>query len=85
VILDPSPRQRDVLQLFVDAARLGDPAPTYREICDAIGITGLKCAVEHVAALVKKGWLERGSRGAARSVTLTDHARAAHGLPRRAA
>lgn len=77
----PSPRQREVLELFVAAEKALKPAPAYREICAALEITSSNSAYEHVTRLVSKGWLERGPRGHSRSLTLTDHARRVYGLP----
>lgn len=78
-------RQREVLELFVTAVRDGMPAPSYREICEALDFTSLNAAVDHIKALTKKGWLERGAKGRSRSIILTDHSRRIYGLPRRAA
>jgi len=79
-------RQREVLEEFVTAAGNLKPAPTYREICNALDFKSTHAAWCHCAALLKKGWLEReGELGASRSLSLTDHARRVYGLPRRAA
>lgn len=78
-------RQREVLQLFVDAAVGYLPAPTLREIQAKFGWGSITAATDHVQALVRKGWLERGAKGASRSLLLTNHARLVFGLPARAA
>lgn len=72
-------RQRQVLELFVDAARDLKPAPTYREVAHELDFTSVHAAWCHVKALVAKGWLERHPR-AARSLALTSHARRLYGL-----
>ena len=72
----PSPRQRDVLELF--RARAADrlPPPTYREIGDVLGIASTNGVADHVAALIKKGHLRRvGPEGASRRVQLTARGR----------
>jgi SOS-response transcriptional repressor LexA len=81
----PSPRQLDVLELFVKAAQRAEPQPTYVEICDALDVSSTHGVYEHVTALCAKGWLERGGRGRSRCITLTEHTRAVYGLPKRAA
>lgn len=79
-------RQREVLEEFVTAAGNLKPAPTYREICDALAFKSTHAAWCHCAALLKKGWLERdGATGRSRALLLTPHARRAYGLPGRAA
>jgi repressor LexA len=77
-------RQREVLEEFVAAVGNMKPAPTYREICEALNYGSTHAAYCHVNALIKKGWLER-VKGRARSLSLTDHARRIYGLPGRAA
>lgn len=78
-----TPRQREVLELFVVAVRDGMPWPTYRDICRALDFASTHAAFCHVRVLAKKGWLERDGRH--RTHLLTDHARRIYGLPRRAA
>lgn len=80
-------RQREVLELFVTAIRECRPAPTFREVCAALDLVSTNTANDHMRALVRKGWLEVGPKGAARSRMLTNKARLLYGLPlpRRAA
>ena len=78
-------RQREVLELFVAAAGEGKPAPTYREICEALKFTSTNAASQHVKAIITKGWLEKTGKCLSRGVVLTDHTRRIYGLPRRAA
>lgn len=76
-------RQREVLELFVVAAREFHAAPTYRDVCEALDFTSTNAASSHCKALIKKGWLDREGKNLARSLMLTDHARRIYGLPAR--
>lgn len=71
------PRQRDVLDFITSAiAQRGIP-PTYREIGDALGISSTNGVADHVKALVRKGYLNKGPDGTARSLRLTSRSRPA--------
>lgn len=63
-----SPRQQEVYALILAAHRDRRPAPTYREIGDALGISSTNAVADHVEALVKKGWVSRGPVGQARTL-----------------
>ena len=68
---DLSPRQREVLdfiRLFIDQNGV---VPSYREIGGAVGIGSTNGVSDHVKALERKGYLERGDRGSPRSIRLT--------------
>lgn len=78
-------RQREVVELFVAAARSCLPMPTYREIRHELDVVSLNAVADHIKAAIKKGWLERGPKYASRSLGLTDHARRVYGLPTRRA
>lgn len=80
---DLTDRQRQVLELFVDAARAAMPWPTYRHLCEELGFRSTHAAHGHCHALIKKGWLEKAS--GFRTFMFTDHTRRIYGLPRRAA
>jgi SOS-response transcriptional repressor LexA len=76
-----SERQERVLEMFVRTTRAGLPAPSIREICAALGITSTNAASEHLRALAKKGWLVSGTKGTARSRSLSRKARTYYKLP----
>ena len=76
-------RQREVLELYVHAFREGRAPPTYRDICNSFHWTSVTSAWCHTRALIKKGWLEKGDKNTARSLTLTGAARVYYGLPPR--
>lgn len=57
-----SPRQQQILDFIADwAAREGRP-PTLREIAAQLGLRQHSSAQVHVEALIRKGWLARGSQ-----------------------
>jgi repressor LexA len=70
-----SPRQRDILDFIVAAIQQRGVAPTYREIGAALGIGSTNGVSDHIKALVKKGYLERGAdAGAPRALVPTSMA-----------
>lgn len=57
-----SPRQQQILDCIADwAAREGRP-PTLREIAQQLGLRQHSSAQAHVEALIRKGWLARGTQ-----------------------
>src|SRR5689334_20969426 len=56
--------QLQVLRFIEECLDNGEPSPTYREICKRFGYRSTKAAVDHVAALIKKGRIIRCSRRA---------------------
>lgn len=68
----PSPRQGDVLRIFLERAAAGEASPTFREIGDALGIRSTNAVADHVKALTRKGYLRRSAgNGTARGYTTT--------------
>jgi hypothetical protein len=53
----PTPRQHQVYDLIVAGILAGCP-PTLRELAERMGIRSTNGIHEHLAALVRKGWLE---------------------------
>ncbi len=58
---DLSPRQREILEFIVAAIQQRGVAPTYREIGTALGIGSTNGVSDHIKALVRKGYLQRGA------------------------
>jgi SOS-response transcriptional repressor LexA len=59
--------QLQVFEAFEARAAAGEPPPSLRELCEQFGWSSLASAQQHVAALVRKGFLKAGegeSRGA---------------------
>lgn len=54
-----TPRQKQVFRVVVEYIAAHGFAPTVREIADAIGISSTNGVGDHIAALERKGWLER--------------------------
>jgi DNA-binding MarR family transcriptional regulator len=78
--LRPSPRQRQVLQLIWDCQRMGQLPPTVREMAAALDIT-IQAVVDLVAALLRKGLLEKAAAKSARALRLTSAGRTSIGAP----
>ena len=79
-----------VQRFFEERSESSDPPPTYRDICRRFGYKSPKAAFDHVAALIRKGYLTR-KKGCARGVQLARKrtgipllGRIAAGLPREA-
>lgn len=54
-----TPRQQEIYRLIAEhTRRLGYP-PTLRELCEATGIKSTNGITDHLAALERKGWIER--------------------------
>jgi len=82
--------QRKVLHFLEDRSEKDEPPPTYREICRRFRYKSPKAAVDHVAALERKGFVIR-KKGLARSLKLVWKStgipllgRIAAGIPREA-
>ena len=82
--------QRKVWLFLEERSERSEPPPTYREICKRFGYRSPKAAVDHVAALEKKGYVIR-KKGSARGLQLARKntgilmlGRIAAGLPREA-
>jgi len=54
--------QRQVLAVIREATAAGEPTPSLRDLCDQFGWRSTGTARDHVAALVRKGLLERPER-----------------------
>jgi repressor LexA len=65
-----TPAQRRVFDFVESRIATGENAPTYREICKELGYRSPKAAVDHIAALERKGYVIR-ERGRSRSIKLT--------------
>jgi repressor LexA len=80
--------QQLVLDFIEERSAYGESPPTYREICQRFGYKSPKAAVDHVAALERKGLVtrERGRSRGLRSVRQRDGipllGRIAAGFPR---
>jgi repressor LexA len=77
----PTLRQLEVLRLIAKGIEGGLP-PTNRELCEALGFASTHSAACHIAALIKKGYLDR-IPNRARALSLTSAGRAS--VARRAA
>lgn len=72
---DLSPRQREILDFMVSAIDQKGIAPTYREIGAALQISSTNGVSDHVKALIRKGYLQRGAiAGSPRSLVPTTRA-----------
>jgi repressor LexA len=67
-------RQVEVLRLVRDSRARSGYSPTIREISDALGVSSVATAAEHLDSLESKGLISR-RRDRARSVTLTARGR----------
>ena len=67
----PTQRQREILRLIAERIDEGLP-PTVRELGDALGISSTNGVADHLAALVRKGLLER-RHNRARAMRLTTY------------
>lgn len=77
---EPTDRQLEVLRIVSEHVEIHGWAPTYREICDALGLVSLQtnAVKDHLDALVRKGLLTRAP-GFARALRITDAGRAVLG------
>jgi repressor LexA len=73
----PTDRQREILAFIESRAQAGGSPPTVREIASHFRIRSPKGVSDHLAALERKGYLER-EPGKARSLRLIDGGR---GIP----
>lgn len=64
-----TPRQSEVLEFLRECQRLGENAPTFREIAEHFGFKSPKSAEDHVTALEKKGYVRRRA-GCSRGIEL---------------
>lgn len=64
---EPTSSQRRILDFLEERIANGENPPTYREICERFGYRSPKAAVDHVAALERKGLVIR-KRGCARGL-----------------
>ncbi len=64
-------KQRQVLDYVRNELGMGRPPPSIREISSHFGFSSTKAARDHLAALEKKGYIERES-GKARSIRLSE-------------
>jgi repressor LexA len=71
--IDLTSAQQRVLDWMRSRVTRGENAPTYREICMALGYRSPKAAADHVAALERKGYVTR-ERGKSRGIRLTGKA-----------
>lgn len=68
---DLSPRQQELLQLLLSSEQQGRPIPTVRELASRMGVKAPGTIQDLLAALERKGYLERES-GLSRNLRLTD-------------
>lgn len=61
-------RQRAILDFVWGAIRRTGISPSMREIADGCGINSINGASDHLDALAKKGFIQRGPRGHSRSL-----------------
>ena len=66
-----TPRQQEVYDLILVAARRGQSCPTLREMGEVLGIKSTNAVACHIDALVAKGWVRRGEKGISRSLRPT--------------
>lgn len=72
---DLSPRQREILEFIAAAIDANGVVPSYREIGAALGIGSTNGVSDHLKALEKKGYLERGGNpGSPRALRVTHKA-----------
>ncbi len=84
---EPTTSQRSILEFLEERVANGEAPPTYREICRRFGYRSPKAAADHVAALERKGLLNR-DKGRSRGLRLVSRTsgvpllgRIAAGLP----
>ena len=66
----PSPKQQEILDFIEDSIKINGYPPSIREICAAVGLTSSSTVYTHLAALEKKGYIEKdGSK--TRGIRLT--------------
>lgn len=64
-----TPRQKTIYEFYRNKASRGDPAPTFAEVAEGVGLS--KATVYgHVDALVQKGWLIRISENRSRALSV---------------
>ncbi|MBM4144187.1 MAG: transcriptional repressor LexA [Lentisphaerae bacterium] len=64
-----TPRQKEVLEYIQDETDQRQRPPTVREICTHLNVSSPGTVHDHLAALERAGWIERG-RNQARSIRL---------------
>jgi repressor LexA len=69
-----SPRQSDILDFIKGYIDQSGVVPSFREIGKAVGIQSTNGVSDHIRALERKGYIERGGRGSPRSFRLTTEA-----------
>ena len=67
-----SGRQQEILEFIRTHIDQSGVVPSYREIGQAVGIGSTNGVSDHIKALVRKGYLERGGHGSARSIRLVN-------------
>lgn len=55
----PSPRQRQVLRFIAQSIASRGVPPTYRELCDLLGVSSTNAVNDLLAALERKGLIRR--------------------------
>jgi repressor LexA len=65
-----SPKQSEILQFIRMHVEQSGVVPTFREIGLSVGITSTNGVSDHIKALERKGYLERGVKGSPRSIRL---------------
>lgn len=74
--MKPTERQVDVLLWVANYIRDNEYPPSYREACDALGMSSTGGMMKHVAALHRKGLLHYPPTRRTRSLRLTDAGKA---------
>jgi repressor LexA len=67
-----SNRQREILEFIRTHIDQSGVVPSYREIGLAVGIGSTNGVSDHIKALERKGYLERGGHGSARNIRLVN-------------
>ncbi len=57
--LTPSPKQQEILDFIEDSIKEKGYPPSIREMCKAVGLNSSSTVFSHLAALEKKGYIER--------------------------
>lgn len=67
----PTKKQKNVLEIIAKHIESNGCSPTFAEIAKGAGYSSINSAVEVVAALIKKGHINKSNKGRMRSLTIT--------------
>ena len=68
----PTKKQLAVLNFIQDFTEENGHSPSYREICEGVGLSSVSAVAEHIDNLVAKGALKK-TPGEARSLEILDY------------